>query len=141
MKTKRITRSWLKNNGACYSDYRLRKLVPKEGVTLQQVLETDQIPDADKLWVATRDGVLPQRIAAAWMAGIVERALGRIPNPDPRSLAIVPLLRRISAGERVSQVELVAAMRAVQRVCNIDGDSEERGRRQQIRDLLTLLED
>ena len=105
MKIRRITRSWLRNNGACYSDEQIAALVPEEGVTLQQVLETDRIPDGDKIWVATREKLLPETIMVAWLAGIVERALGRLKNPDPRSLAVIPMLRRIASGEEVGQEE------------------------------------
>jgi hypothetical protein len=28
-----------------------------------------------------------------WLAGVVERALQRVPTPDPRSLAVLPYLR------------------------------------------------
>ena len=149
MRTKRITRTLLRENAACYTDERIAELVPKRGVTLRQVLETDLIPDADKLWVATRDGVFPEPAMAAWLAGIVERALGRVNNPDPGSLAVVLLLRRIAAGEEVSIKERYAARSAAWSAARSAAWAAAASRytwettesKQQVQDLLTLLED
>jgi hypothetical protein len=44
-----------------------------------------------------------------WSARTVERALSRVAKPDPRSIAVVPLLRRLAMGEKIPQDDLDAA--------------------------------
>jgi len=171
MKTKRITRTLLRKYGACYSDEYITELVPEGGVTLQQVLETDRIPHEDKIWVVTRKNLLPETIMAAWLAGIVEHTPRRLENTDPRHVAVVSLLRRIAAGEEVSQEERDQIRNEARHAANwaayyaphaassaasfaasyaawaaawsaassaAQGDAE---RKQQVQDLLALLED
>jgi hypothetical protein len=76
-----------------YPNARLHRLFP---ATLRDVLtrrdsEWWDVPLADRLWLAVR--VLPEPLVRRWLAVVVERALGRVTNPDPRSLAVLPHLR------------------------------------------------
>ena len=109
--TTTITREQLRQWGACYTDAQIAALIPESGLQLIDVARLP-IPPEDIIWVATRHGVLPDSILWEWTARIVERALARVPNPDPRSLAVVPLLRRLAAGEKVSKSERDAARAA-----------------------------
>jgi hypothetical protein len=77
-----------------YPEARLRRLFP---ATLHGALTRWDGPwakvfSADRLWLAVR--VLPRPLIRRWLAVIVERKMSRTPNPDPRSLAVLPYLRR-----------------------------------------------
>lgn len=103
----RITRELLREHSACYDDARIAGLVPPDGLSLSQVLTLD-IPAPDRVWVATMPGVCPLAVLWEWQALLVERALRRVASPDPRSVAVVTLLRRLAAGEDVPQMERAA---------------------------------
>ena len=101
---KYITPKHLRKWNACYTDERIAELVPDEGLTLQGYLALD-IPDKDKVWLATRPKVLSDYVLYNWTALIVGRALGRIGNPDPRSVAVIGYLRsRATGGPRNSEI-------------------------------------
>ena len=126
--TKLITRDFLRLHGACYSDARIDALGPPEGLPLVDVLKLT-IPAADRLWVATLPGACPAAIRWEWQARMVERALARVEKPDPRSLAVVQLLRRLASGEAIPREQRAAARDAAYA-------AEEN---QQIADLIELL--
>ena len=107
----RITRKFLRKHDACYTDAEIADLVPALGVNALQVARGD-IPPEDRIWVLTRPGVLPDSMLWEWTARTVDRALSRVAKPDPRSLAVVPLLRRLAMGEKIPQAELAAAREA-----------------------------
>ena len=100
-------------SGECYSDERLAEYGFDEGIELIDLLQRkgrlteflEGRPDKDLIWVATRPGVLSEREMASWLARIVGRALKSIPEPDPRSLAVVEMLKKIGSGETVSPKE------------------------------------
>ena len=94
---KYITPKHLRKWGACYTDERIAELVPSKGLTVQGYLELD-IPNNDKVWLATRPKVLPDYVSYHWAALTVERALGRADNPDPRSVAVIGYLRSRANG-------------------------------------------
>jgi hypothetical protein len=82
---------------AAYPAERLDRLLP---ATLREVLTRLDGAWADvdyhhRIWLAVR--ILPRPLVRRWLAVIVERALGRIADPDPRSLAVLPYLRRGAA--------------------------------------------
>ena len=106
--TKLITRDFLRLHGACYSDARIDALGPPEGLPLVDVLKLT-IPAADRLWVATLPGACSSSVMWEWQARMVERALARVEKPDPRSLAVVQLLRRLARGEAIPQEQRAAA--------------------------------
>ena len=130
---KRITRKFLRAQGACYEDDKIAALVPARGVTALQVARGD-IPPEDRIWVLTRPGVLPDSTLWEWSARTVERALSRVAKPDPRSLAVVALLRRLAKGESIPQEELAAAWAAA---CDAARAAE---RKSQIADIIQLME-
>jgi hypothetical protein len=107
----RITRKFLRKHNAFYTDAEIVALVPARGVTALQVARGD-IPPEDRIWVLTRPGALPDSVLWEWTARTVGRALTRVAKPDPRSLAVVPLLRRLAKGEAISQAELDEARAA-----------------------------
>ena len=105
-----VTREFLKKHGACYyneegGEEKVNALVPDEGLTALQVARL-KISEQDRIWVLTREGVLADSALWEWAARTVERALSRAKTPDPRSLAVVPLLRRLASGEKVSRSEI-----------------------------------
>jgi len=104
----RITRKFLREQYACYTDEKIAALVPKSGVTPLRCARGD-IPPEDRIWVLTRPGVLPDSMLREWSARTVERALSRVAKSDPRSIAVVPLLRRLAMGEKIPQDDLDAA--------------------------------
>ena len=108
---KTVTRELLRKNRACYDDSRIDALVPVDGLT---AIETARlgIPVEDRIWVLTLPAVCPPTVLWEWQALLVERALARVEKPDPRSLAVVPLLRRLAVGEDVPQEERDAARAA-----------------------------
>ena len=56
--------------------------------------------DDERIWVWTRPGVATERQMARWLADLVARTLDGV-DADPRSLAVVGMLRRIADGETV----------------------------------------
>lgn len=94
-----------------YPETRVRDLVG-EGLTPRQIMKLEISPK-DKVWVCSRPDVMGVGLYAA-LANIVERVLTCERNsgqePDSRSWAVVPLLRRIASGEDVPRVELDAAV-------------------------------
>jgi hypothetical protein len=107
-----VTRDFLKKNYACYyneagGEDKVNALVPANGLTAIQVARLE-IPEQDRIWVLTRRGVLADSVLWEWASRSVERALARIKNPDPRSLAVIPLLRRLASGEKVPRAEIEA---------------------------------
>ena len=70
-----ITREWLREMNSCYSDERIAELIPEEGSTLAEVLDLP-IPALDRVWVATRPGVLTYRQLVTFSQGCAARARG-----------------------------------------------------------------
>jgi hypothetical protein len=130
--THTITREFLRLHGACYDDAKIATLIPPDGMPLVDVLRLD-IPSADRIWVSTLPGACASAIMWEWQARLVERALARVEKPDPRSLAVVPLLRRLASGEAIPQSERASAWDAAWDAAR---DAEDT---QQIADLIDLL--
>jgi len=105
-----ITRALLRKHGACYSNEQLDSFGLPDGTDLLTILRHYDIPAKDRVWLATRPGVVKPTVLWRWLALLVERALDRVDNPDPRSLAVIPLLRRLGAGENVPKEERRAAI-------------------------------
>ena len=106
--THTITREFLRLHRACYDDTKIATLIPLDGLPLVDVLKLD-IPAADRIWVATLPGACPAAVMWEWQARLVERALARVEKPDPRSLAVEPLLRRLAGGEAIPREQRAAA--------------------------------
>ena len=60
--------------------------------------------DEERVWVWTRPGVATERQMSRWLADLVARALAGT-DADPRSLAVLAMLRRIADGETIQQSE------------------------------------
>ncbi len=85
-----ITRERLRSWRVCYSDARIAELVPPEGVTLEQVLDSS-IPHADKIWVADR--ILSRAARLELRARLVERCLVYGSLTDERITCLPAALR------------------------------------------------
>jgi len=107
-----LTRALLREHDACYTDAQLDALGLPDGVDLLTVLRRDDIPAVDRIWVSTLPGACVPTALWRWQAKLVARALARVENTDPRSLAVVALLDRLDSGEDVPQAERDAAMGA-----------------------------
>jgi hypothetical protein len=66
-----VTRKYMRECGACYTDDEIAAVVPARGLT---ALETARlsIPDKDRVWALTRPGVLEISVLWEWTAHIVE---------------------------------------------------------------------
>jgi hypothetical protein len=106
--------------------------------------------------------MLPRQLVLRFLSLVVERAMGRTASPDPRSLAVVPYLRR---GERVPEEVTAAAIAAARagaarttnaayaacvaacatipttHAADVAADAWADERRQQLADLLRLVEE
>ena len=67
--------------------------------TLAELLKREDIPVRDRIWLATRRGVMTEKCQRLFAVGCARRALARIKNPDPRSLAACDVAERFANGE------------------------------------------
>lgn len=64
-----------REDGERYSDANLEKIFRgRKSLTIKEVLRL-RIPDADKVWVATRPGVMTRDQASAWLDLVITRAV------------------------------------------------------------------
>jgi hypothetical protein len=99
-----ITPALLREWNACYSDERILELFGgRESVSLLDVLQSD-IPDADRVWVASR--ALSERDARLFACWCAEQVLPD--DCDPRSRAAIEVARRFAYG-KAARKELHAA--------------------------------
>jgi len=89
------------------------ELVPEEGLVLLDVLRSSRFPTEFRVATVTLacEGVCPLLVLWNWLALVVERALARVPDPEPLSLAVAPMLRRLGAGEAVPKSKVAEVMR------------------------------
>jgi hypothetical protein len=111
-----IDAKWCRQQEACYDDERLAKLFDSP-MTVRDVLTRQDgpwasVPTDHRWWVATRPGVLSDRVLrlcacfAARSALNAERAAGR--EPDARSWAAAEVAERFARGQ-ATETELTAA--------------------------------
>ena len=88
----------------CYDREQVQALFGKrETLTIVDALKMKRLPASDKIWLATREGVLPDKLLhefACWCAEqalLREREAGR--EPDARSWAAVEAKRKWLNGE------------------------------------------
>ena len=67
-----ITREWLRERKACYSDTEIAELIPEGGLTPAEVLDLP-IPARDRIWVAARPEFLTRGQLVAFVQGCASR--------------------------------------------------------------------
>ncbi len=67
------------------------------------ILKHSDIPAKDKLWVVFRSDALDDRTLRVFAVDSARRALSRIPNPDPMSLAACDVAERFAKGEATEE--------------------------------------
>lgn len=106
-----ITRELLRTWRACCTDDEIAELVPPEGLTPLQVLEREDVPAKERLWVLLREEIIPARelrlLACLW----AERKCDEDGWHDPRSRNAIAVSRRFANGE-ASRKELEDAWSA-----------------------------
>jgi hypothetical protein len=89
---KRITQKWLRHyKAAAYGRSYLETVVGHKGLWLKDFLALSSVSIDDKLWVATQ---APDVITRRWLGKVLRRALARVTEPDPRSVAVLEYLDR-----------------------------------------------
>ena len=72
------------------------------------ILRLTRIPADDRLWAVLREDFVPAEILHEFACRCAERALSRVDNPDPRSVAAVAAKRKWLRGE-IGDQELLEA--------------------------------
>ena len=80
----------------------------KKRWTALDILGLEEIPDEDKLWCVLREELIDEKTLHEFACVCAERALRRVENPDPRSVAAIEAKRAWIKGE-ISDAELAAA--------------------------------
>lgn len=111
MKLKKITVDEMMDHHPC-DDYTVEWVSAlwdgREAIDALEILDLD-ISAADRLWAVTRPEVLPRRVLMLWLAEVVERALVRTDNYDPRSIAVISALWADACGDEVNWYEVKSA--------------------------------
>ena len=76
--------------------------------TALDILELEEIPDDDKLWAVLREELIEPEKLHEFACRCAERALSRVENPDPRSIAAIAAKRAWMRGE-ITDAELKLA--------------------------------
>jgi hypothetical protein len=106
MKLKTYTLNDIRSFGPCYDPIRH---APEDWAgTVLDVLKIDSVPADDRIWFATRPGVLDDRIARLFAVWCARQALALVESPDARSVAAVDTAERFANGE-ATEDELAAA--------------------------------
>ena len=71
----------------------------QERWTALDILELEEIPDKDKLWCVLREELIDPKTLHEFACVCAERALSRVENPDPRSVAVIAAKRAWMRGE------------------------------------------
>jgi hypothetical protein len=74
-----------------------------DGVTVEQILETDKIPTADKIWLLTRKEFFPDNNLHELACRFAEYALSKVYNPDPWSIEAVRVRRQWMQGKATDE--------------------------------------
>ena len=80
----------------------------KERWTALDILGLEEIPDEDKLWCVLRKELIDEKKLHEFACVCAERALSRVENPDPRSVAGIAAKRAWLRGE-ITDAELKLA--------------------------------
>ena len=92
---------------------RLKRYADRLGgkATALDILRLNRIPADDRLWITLREDFIPAQVLHEFACRCAERALARIDNPDPRSVAAVEAKRQWLAGN-ITDEELTRAKSA-----------------------------
>ena len=103
--------------GPCYLDDPKEKALMdsiaqrQDRWTALDILELEEIPDEDKLWCVLREELIEPEKLHEFACRCARRALSRVENPDPRSVAVIKAKRAWLRGE-IADAELDAARAA-----------------------------
>ena len=98
--------------GWCYDEERLRKIAgEKQEWSALDILNLPGIPDNDKLYTVLNVELIDEPILHEFACRCAERALSKIENPDPRSVAAIAAKRAWIKGE-ITDDDLYAARKA-----------------------------
>jgi hypothetical protein len=98
----------------CYGEERIRRIAERTGkteFTALDILAIPRIPNVDRLWAVSREELIDAHILHEFACRCAERALARVDNPDPRSVAAIEAKRAWLRGE-ITNDELAAARAA-----------------------------
>jgi hypothetical protein len=99
----------------CYPESRIRAIAAthdgKTEWSALDILALEDIPATDRLWAVLYERLIDAPILHEVACRYAERALARVENPDPRSVAAVETKRRWLRGEATNE-ELSAARNA-----------------------------
>ena len=100
----------------------------KNTFTALEVLELEEIPAKDRLWLVLRTEFIDPKILHKFACLCAERALSRIEHPDPRSVAAIEAKRKWMRG-KISDGEMEYAYKAADNAAwdalNAMGDTAE----------------
>lgn len=80
----RITVEFVLSHNPCWDD--AREVLPRllgEGKTLRECLDVPGVSDADKVWLATRDGACSERVQRLFAAACAESVLRHFEDKNP----------------------------------------------------------
>jgi hypothetical protein len=80
----------------------VRELVG-DGVTVEQILETNEISHDDKMWLLLREQVFSGKQLHELACRFAEYALSKVNNPDPRSIEAIRVKRLWIAGKATDE--------------------------------------
>ena len=109
---KTVTLDQFMSFGPCYTRERLQKIAgAKAEWSALDILALDQVPANDRLWAVLREELIDAPILHEFACRCAEKALARVENPDPRSVAAIAAKRAWLRGE-ISDEQLAAAWAA-----------------------------
>jgi hypothetical protein len=85
----------------------IRELVG-DGVTVEQILDTNEISHDDKMWLLLREQVFSGKQLHELACRFAEYALSKVDNPDPRSVEAIRV-KRLWLEDKATDEELAAA--------------------------------
>ena len=111
----------------------------QETWTAEDVLKLpkEEVSSQDKLWLVLREDFLSARTLHLFACEVAEQALGKIENPDPRSIEAIRVKRLWLDGKATN--EELAASRAAAEAAALDA-SLAASRAEQVQILLRLIE-
>ena len=116
MKLKRFTVDQFMRFRPCLSRDQVTQLFNSRATLTATDALSLKIPPDQIVWAVTRPGVLPRDILRRWLADVVERCLMRERKagrePDARSWAVVPALRRYPGKKRMAEISATTATHA-----------------------------